>query len=65
MMNGITAGSLAFYACLEGHSIQGPSSRSCGSNGVWSGNEPFCQSEYASLYMSKCVVGNENGSEVV
>ena len=65
MMSGITAGSFAFYACLEGHTLQGPSSRSCGSNGVWSGNEPSCQGEYALLYLGKCVVGEGNGTEIV
>ncbi|XP_065903790.1 adhesion G-protein coupled receptor V1-like [Dysidea avara] len=35
-------GSVAKYSCDEGYALCGPESRTCQSNGLWSGTRPFC-----------------------
>ena len=36
-------GSMATYSCNSGFSLNGESTRTCGTNGDWSGQEPTCQ----------------------
>lgn len=36
----------AVYACNEGHSLVGNNTRTCLTNGNWSGSEPECQRMY-------------------
>ena len=38
-------GSTVTYHCNSGYRLVGSSTRSCGSNGRWSGSSPSCQSE--------------------
>ncbi len=38
-----TVGGRAIYFCNFGYSLNGSSSRTCQSNGVWSGSAPICQ----------------------
>ena len=33
------------FSCSVGYNLIGSSSRTCGETGVWSGSQPFCQSE--------------------
>ena len=40
-------GSKARYSCIEGFVLEGPQSRSCQTNGAWSGREPTCEREQA------------------
>lgn len=35
----------ATYTCNNGYTIDGPSNRTCGNQGMWSGVEPSCQSK--------------------
>ncbi|XP_064385046.1 sushi, von Willebrand factor type A, EGF and pentraxin domain-containing protein 1-like isoform X2 [Halichondria panicea] len=36
-------GGIAFYRCNTGNNLIGPSTRSCQTDGTWSGNAPTCQ----------------------
>ena len=38
-----TFGSTAFYSCLEGFNLVGPTSRVCQANGQWSAFAPTCR----------------------
>ena len=44
VFNSTKPGSIANYSCDVGYNLIGQSSRTCLSNGVWSGLPPFCQS---------------------
>ncbi len=42
-------GTVATYTCNTGHTVNGDTTRTCGSDGVWSGSDPTCQGkEYTS-----------------
>ncbi|XP_064398980.1 nidogen-2-like [Halichondria panicea] len=41
--NGTTLGSTAIYNCSTGFTLNGNSSRTCGSDGQWSGFQPTCE----------------------
>ena len=45
LVTGTTLGSTATYTCEENFSLLGPSIRVCGSDGVWSGRAPICNSQ--------------------
>ena len=38
----ITIGSVASYSCDEGFELVGSTTRTCQSDGTWSGNDPQC-----------------------
>ena len=46
-LTGIDLGSVATYTCNDGYSLEegGDATRTCGSEGVWSGREPTCRSK--------------------
>ena len=46
-ISNITFGSIANYSCDEGYNIMGNEMRLCLESGLWSGEDPICQSEYA------------------
>ncbi len=39
-------GSNATYACDTGYTLNGDTTRTCGSDGVWSGSEPTCTRKF-------------------
>ena len=39
---GTVIGAMAFYNCQTGFRLVGDGLRVCGSNGLWSGEEPIC-----------------------
>ena len=39
---GLTYGSVAVYNCDNGYQVSGDQTRTCMSNGTWSGEEPTC-----------------------
>ena len=43
--NGMTENSTATYSCDNGYTLNGPLTRTCSSDGVWSESEPSCQSK--------------------
>ena len=44
-----TVGSEATYDCNEGFNLEGNETRTCQSDGMWSGNEPTCEGSYIPL----------------
>ena len=44
-MSGTLFGSMANYSCDSGYRVIGISTRMCGADGTWSGEEPSCQLE--------------------
>ena len=42
-ITGTTVGSTATYTCNDGFGLQGQSTRTCQTNGQWSGSAPICQ----------------------
>ena len=42
----LTVGSTANYTCQFGYMISGVTTRVCQPGGVWSGEEPMCNSEF-------------------
>ena len=40
-----TVGSVARYSCSSGYTLSGVATRTCQSNGEWSGSQPSCQGE--------------------
>ena len=40
-----SSGTTATYTCNTGYILNGPSSRTCGSDGVWSPGAPTCDSK--------------------
>ena len=53
VLSGLTVGSLASYTCNTGFNLVGNSARTCQSNGLWSGVEPFCTRESLYSYSSE------------
>ena len=47
--NGTTFESVATYRCSTGYTLNGNNSRTCGSDGIWSGPLPTCESKYIFL----------------
>lgn len=45
-LNGTLVGSLAMYSCSMGYNLVGINTRSCQSDGQWSGSAPTCQGVY-------------------
>lgn len=43
VLMGRTVGSQATYDCNEGFNLEGNETRTCQSDGMWSGNEPTCE----------------------
>jgi len=43
LTRGTTLGSVVTYECIEGYSLEGPSSRVCQSSGTWSATLPSCK----------------------
>ena len=41
-LTGTSVGSTATYSCNQGFALIGGATRTCQSNGEWSGEEPFC-----------------------
>ncbi len=41
-----TFGSTATYTCTEGYTLTGEATRTCQSNGMWSGSEPTCTRKF-------------------
>ncbi len=39
-------GTVATYSCNHGHNLDGDATRTCESNGVWTGSESTCQREH-------------------
>ena len=42
-----------YYTCDRRYRVNGPSSRTCSSNGAWSGREPTCQGTYVWVITSR------------
>ena len=42
-LEGVTEASTATYSCNIGFTLNGDQTRTCGSDGSWSGSEPSCQ----------------------
>ena len=40
-----TEGSVATYSCNKGYKLSGSSTRTCGSDGAWTGDAPTCNSK--------------------
>ncbi len=51
-LSGTTVGSTATYSCSHGYFLVGTSKRVCGTDGDWSGKEPFCKCEF-NVYLSR------------
>ncbi len=41
--NKIPVATVATYTCATGYTLNGGSTRTCGSDGMWSGSSPVCQ----------------------
>ena len=52
-LTGVTVGSRATYSCDRGFELKGDQSRTCQSNGRWSGNNPFCKGDFLAIYILK------------
>ena len=46
-----SVGSVARYSCNPGFRVNGESTRQCLEQGVWSGNEPICESKHSYLIL--------------
>ncbi len=45
---------VATYTCNPGYTLIGDSTRTCGSDGVWSGSDPICQRKLNGLCTVVC-----------
>ena len=54
--NNSVEGNVAFYECLPGFILVGNATRTCQSDGTWSGSEPVCEAIVLGEYIprSKC-----------
>ena len=46
-LTGLTCGSTASYTCYSGYTLLGEQNRTCLCTGMWSGQEPTCESMYS------------------
>ncbi len=46
-------GNRATYSCDSGYALRGSSSRSCRSDGTWSGGEPICHGNYIVIIITQ------------
>ena len=44
---------IAFYRCNTGNNLVGSVTRSCQTDGTWSGNAPTCQGDFGSVGLNK------------
>ncbi len=49
-MGSRSVGTVATYTCDTGYTLNGGTTRTCGSDRVWSGSSPVCQGIYMKLY---------------
>jgi len=52
-INATTFGSMATYSCDLGYTLDGNTSRTCQSNGQWSGSQPSCNGEWSLLIIKQ------------
>ena len=56
---GLSPGDIATYTCIDGFILVGVSTRNCGSDGTWSGEEPTCERKLLSpLHVYCCTIIN-------
>ncbi len=55
-------GTLAIYICDTGYTLNGGTTRTCGSDGVWSGSPPVCQRKFIEWIFIECI---DSHTEVV
>lgn len=53
MVMGTTFGSRAHYSCDPGYTLLGSVTRTCESDGRWSGSDPRCSGKYTMRYKTK------------
>ena len=44
-VGGVTFGSVATYSCDDGFTLMGTATRTCTSDGTWSGDNPTCDND--------------------
>ena len=44
-VGGVTIGSVATYSCDDGFTLMGTATRTCTSDGTWSGDNPTCDND--------------------
>ena len=47
---------MATYICDTGYTLNGETTRTCGSDGVWSGSTPVCQRKWKIAFRFSCCV---------
>ena len=50
-LSGTAVGDTVTYACQTGYTLSGSSSRTCQTDGYWSGNLPTCISKYTMAFL--------------
>ena len=56
-LSSTTYNSVVTYTCDVGYTLQGSNSRTCQSNGQWSGNVPQCQRTLSGIpYYNSCSI---------
>ena len=54
----LSVGGVARYSCLSGYSLVGSSSRTCQSDGSWSGQQPSCKNESCKNEINSCLTNS-------
>ncbi len=49
---------VATYTCVTGYTLNGGSTRTCGSDGVWSGFAPVCQRKWNGCLFVECIISH-------
>ena len=63
---GLTSGSTATYTCNSDYQLIGEQNRTCLSTGMWSGQEPTCESMYShSIGTNFCTVHIEMRDQIL